>query len=239
MMKKLYVETFDTDPGGWLGWVGGGGGPKKLELCDGTVTTRSPWGVDFNHAPPGAGYLHLLFTILTGSPESYPHGRFDPLAGHNRFVHDNYPRDFTNAKFTLRIKGELDAKGSQLALLIQSRLPTVQTNHVLTGQPFRVTRDWSEQTIVLEPDPKQWIAMGVRSSGADNANYGNAPIGQSLRDVNVDLILVLFPLDIVPASPIQGDPHQLRAGKDYPLDRTRLPSGHVTLDEIRIEFATP
>jgi len=57
-----------------------------------------------------------------------------------------------------------------------------------------------------------------------------------LRDVNCNIILILFPLDIVPAQPIDADPHFLRAGKDYPVDRSRLPEGYVMLDEVRIEF---
>ena len=35
-----------------------------------------------------------------------------------------------------------------------------------------------------------------------------------LRDVNGDIILVLHPLDVVPAAPIDGDPHLLKAGED-------------------------
>lgn len=238
MPSRTYIETFDTDPGGWMGWIGGGGGPKALERSPSAVTTRSPWGVDFNHAPPGAGYLHLLFVLLTGDPQRYARSRFDPLAGPNRFIDGAFPRDFTRARMTLRLRGDLALAGSRFALLIQSNepIPGVQSNHTLTGQTFEVTKDWSEQTITLEPDEAQWTPMGVRTKGADCDIYGNAPIAAALRKVNVDLILVLFPLQIVPATPIAAGPHDLRAGKDYPLDTTRLPSGHVTLDEIRIEF---
>ena len=79
--------------------------------------------------------------------------------------------------------------------------------------------------------------MGTRGPGADCESYGEAPIGDALRDVNVDIILVLFPLDIVPAKRLAGDPHKLRAGKDYELDRSRLPSGWISLDEVRIDYA--
>ena len=233
-----YVETFDNGPGGWLGWVGGGGGPRRLEICDGAAVVRSPWGVDFNHAPPGAGYLHLLYTLLTlplPSYEGYARQRYTPLAGPNRFIEGGYSRDFTDAKFSVKVRGELDLKGSQLLLLVQSNVGAIRANYVLSGQPIRITRDWSEQTLTLSPDPAQWTCLGTRGPGADCAQYGEAPITDALRDVNVDIILGLFPLDIVPARPIEGDPHKLRAGKDYDHDRLRLPAGRVELDEVRIE----
>jgi hypothetical protein len=57
-----------------------------------------------------------------------------------------------------------------------------------------------------------------------------------LSDVNVDILLVLYPLDIAPMGPINGDPHLLRPEKDYPVWRGKLPEGYVTLDEVRIRF---
>jgi len=238
MTGRTYLETFDDGPGGWVGWIGGGGGQVALDCHDSAVTTRSPWGVDINHAPPGAGYLHLLYVLLTQPMDVYRcrRARFDPLAGPNRFVLEGYPRDFTNARFHLRVRGQADLKGSQLVLLIQSDLPGVRTNHILLAQPVRVTPEWSEQTLVLEPDDRQWLPMGVRRTGADSSSYGNGPIAPSLARVNVNLMLVLFPLEVVPAGPIPGDPHELRAGKDYPIDTSRLPSGWVSLDEVRIDF---
>lgn len=232
-----YVETFDRDCGGWLGWVGGGGGPRRLERRDSAVITRSPWGVDFNHAPPGAGYLHLLYVLLTVPRDTYPHGRYDPLSDANQFVENDHSRNFTNARFTVRVRGELDAKGSQLLLLVQANVGPIRTNWVLSGQPIRVTSDWSEQTLALTPTATQWTCLGTRGPGADCDHYGEAPIADALRDVNVDIILVLFPLEIVPAQPIAGDSHKLRAGRDYEIDRSRLPTGHVELDEVRIEYA--
>lgn len=236
---RSYLETFDHGPGGWLGWMGGGGGPRRLEIIDGAAVVRSPWGVDFNHAPPGAGYLHLLYVLFTTPPEKYRRERFEPLAEVNRFIAGNFPRDFTNVKMRVRLRGELDTKGAQLLLLIQGDLGEVQPNYVCTGQPLQVTRDWSQQVIHMVPDPGQWTCLGTRGTGADNPHYGYAPVADLLRQVNVDIMLVLFPLDIAPAEAMTGDPHVLRAGKDYALDRTRLPSGYVMLDEFQLDFPCP
>jgi len=226
---RTYIETFDDGPGGWLGWVGGGGGPRRLEIVDSAAITRSPWGVDFNHAPPGAGYLHLLYVLLMFR-------KCEDLSGPNRFLDGGFSRNLTNARFTTRLRGELDAKGAQLLLLVQAAVGKVVANFVLRGQPIPVTTEWCETTLHLVPDPAQWLCLGTRGPGADCANYGAAPIADVLSDVNIDLILVLFPLDVRPLGPIVGDPHHLRAGKDYPIDTSRLPSGYVMLDEVRIEY---
>jgi hypothetical protein len=46
-----------------------------------------------------------------------------------------------------------------------------------------------------------------------------------LRDVNTDILLVLYPLDAAPMGPLAGDPHRLRPERDYPVWRSRLPEG--------------
>lgn len=237
MSRTPYIETFDDGPGGWIGWIGGGGGPVALERTDSAVGTRSPWGVDINHAPPGAGYLHLLFILMTTAGLAN-RPKLLAAGGPNRFVDGGYSRDLTNARLTARLRGRLDRRGSQLMVLAQGDIAGkgVRGNHVLLAQPFDVTPEWTEQTLVLEPDPAQWLSMGVRAAGADSGAYGHSSIADVLRDVNVDLLFVLFPLQAVPDGPIDGDPHALRAGKDYAVRADRLPAGEVWMDEVRIEY---
>ena len=55
MSPMTYIETFDDGPGGWQEW------PNSLKVENGYAMAASPWWVDFNHAPPGGGYLHLLY----------------------------------------------------------------------------------------------------------------------------------------------------------------------------------
>ncbi|MBI2440516.1 MAG: hypothetical protein HYV35_04000 [Lentisphaerae bacterium] len=238
MNTRTYEETFDNGPGGWLGWVAGygvGGGVRKLEIVDGAAKAQPPWGIDFNHAPPGAAYLQLPYVLLTNNERHY-----QEFSGPNRFVEEGYSTNLTDTKFTVRIRGQMDMKGTEMLLLVQAGVPRdnpkLVANMVLKAQPIAITPDWSEQTLYLAPDPKQWLCMGTRGEGADCPIYGCAPIEDVLRDVNDDIILVLFGLDIVPAVPIQGDIHRLRAGKDYPVDESRLPSGFMLLDTVRIEY---
>ena len=151
MPGQTYIETFDDGPGGWLGWESIAVGPKRLEIEDGAILSRSPWWIDYNHAPPGGGYLHLPFYLQTNS--LYGDFRQDrELGGRNRFVEGGFPGDFTNAKMTLRLKGEMELRGDDLLLLVQAKVGDIHVNQVLTKQPFKVTSDWSEQTIILAPD---------------------------------------------------------------------------------------
>ena len=56
-----YFESFDDGPGGWYGYQDGPGQNKRaLEWSPGSLTSRSPWWIDYNHAPPGIGYFHML-----------------------------------------------------------------------------------------------------------------------------------------------------------------------------------
>lgn len=230
-----YTESFDDGYGGWTGQEKPGE-LRALELVDGTVTARSPFMLDANHAPPGGGYLHILFILQTSDRPGVTE-RYTGYSGTNRFLAGGYPTDFTDAKMTLRLKGDLEPRGSELVLLAQATVGQVEVNHVLTGQPLQVTPEWSEQTVTLAPDERQWLCLGSRHDL--NHQYGYGAIKDVLRDVNFDIILVLFPVDVMPAEPIDGDPDVLRAGRDYAVDESRLAEGHVTLDEVSIEFAAP
>ena len=232
MEKKTYTETFDRGPGGWWGWVSNSRGPKALERRPGIVVSRSPWWIDYNHAPPRAGYLHMLFCTFTRGPIAE---HYQEVGGPNGFISAGVGTDFTNAKFTMRLRGELASRGADLALLVQATVGQLTSAWVLTGQPIEVTAEWSEQTVVCTPDAAQWTCLGARHDRRDY--YGRVDLPTVLHDVNCDIMLVLFPLDIAPMGEIDGDKHVLRAGKDYPVWRSRLPEGYVMLDTVSIDFA--
>jgi hypothetical protein len=97
-----------------------------------------------------------------------------------------------------------------------------------------VDASWSEQCLRLAPDTEQWTCLGARHDRGDF--YGSGPVEQVLADLNDNIILVLYPLDVQPAEPLPGDPHRLRAGEDYCVDETRLPRGYVMLDWIEIRL---
>ena len=112
--------------------------------------------------------------------------------------------------------------------------PQTTANFVLTGQPFEITPEWSEQTVQLAPDPAQWTCLGARHDMVDTYGYGE--IADVLRDVNVDIIFVLFPLTIVPVGEVEDVDRQW-AAKDYKVDMEHLPKGLVMFDTVQIEYA--
>jgi hypothetical protein len=203
--------------------------------------------VDANHAPPGAGYLHLLMYLLTNAEAAaaFP----SPQHGTNRFVAGGYSTDLTGARLTVRLRGALDLTGplcnyhqpipcpdlggARLLLLAQARLPHTTANYVLTGQPFTITPEWSEQTVALVPDPRQWTCLGARHDMTHV--YGCGDIGAVLADVNVDLIFVLFPLRVVPVGAVD-DRDRRWAARDYKVDAQYLPKGLVMFDTVRIDY---
>jgi hypothetical protein len=226
-----YIESSDDGPGGWYGWISNAAGPARLDIKDSCALTRSPWWIDYNHAPPGLGYLHLLYMLNTAGRAS-EHQR--ETEGENRFIEGGFPTDFRNAEMSFRLRGEIEAKGASLHLLCQGSQNGLTSGWLLTGQSIDITADWSVQRLRLSPDASQWQCLGVRHDR--QGYYGELPLETILSDVNMDILLVLHPLDIEPMGPIDGDRHHLRPEKDYPVWRSRLPEGYVLLDEVRISF---
>jgi hypothetical protein len=175
--------------------------------------------------------MHMVFSLATVGPQSEV---LMEVGGSNHFIANRCPIDFTNAAMTLRARGELMAQSSRFVLLIQGNVDGITSGWLCTGRPFAVTESWSEHTITLDNDPAHWTALGVRHDRADM--YGVRALDRVLSQVNVNIMLVLFPLDVAPMGPIDGDPHTLRPERDYPVWRRRLPEGYVTLDEVRIDF---
>jgi hypothetical protein len=172
----------------------------------------------------------------------------------NGFVEQNKSTDLTHAKVSARIRGLFDLPdkavggiqkpsrpgevimglhGTQLVVWIQAEVRGVFVNFALTGQPFRVTHDWSEQSVTLTPDPSQWTC--ARSRHDLTRKYGCADISDVLKDVNVDMYFALFPLTIVPIGDVKL-PHQTRAGEAYPVDQQFLPKGILMFDWVKIEY---
>jgi hypothetical protein len=232
MSDRSYTEHFDQDSGGWCGWASNSLGPKPLSVRDSCLVSQSPWWIDYNHAPPGAGYLHLLAILLTRGPFSEHHRE---VAGPNRFVVSRFGTDFTDAVIHMRVRGELELCGARLHVLVQAVQQGICSGWLLTGQSISVTREWAEPEVRLVPDESQWTPLGSRHDRTDF--YGEIPLKEVLADVNANILLVLYPLHVVPMGMLEGDPHRLRPEKDYPVWRHRLPEGYVMMDSVEFRFA--
>lgn len=231
MPSQSYIETFDHGPGGWVRVVDNVSAPAALPVKDGALWSYGPWWVDYNHAPPGAGYLQLLMCLNTKGPFGET---LKEVGGENRFVTGGFSRDLTNATVMARIKGELEAAGTKICVLIQGSQDGMVTGWIHTGKTMTVTPEFSEQSVKLVPDESKWTCLGARQGREDF--YGRTPLNRILSDVNVNLYLLLFPVMPKPMGPIAGDPHQLRAGKDYPVWPSSIAQGYVAVDTIRIDW---
>ncbi len=68
--------------------------------------------------------------------------------------------------------------------------------------------------------------------------YGCDDIAKALADVNLDVIFILFPVEVVPTDPDVDEKsmHMLRALKDYPVNQEHLPKGLIMFDMVKIEY---
>lgn len=228
---KTYCEDFDDGAGGWLKVVDNWHVAAPLPVKDGALLCYGPWWVDYNHAPPGGGYLQLLACLNTRGPVGEVARE---VGGTNRFVADNFPTDFRNASVAIRAKGELEPAGTDVCLLVQGTQDGICSGWVLTGQPIKVQKEFSETTLKLAPDASQWTSLGSRHDRRET--YGTKPLEKVLANVNINIYLIMFPVKPRPMGPISGDPHILRAGRDYPIWPSSVAQGYVAVDRFQIAF---
>lgn len=229
--RVRYEEDFNDGPGGWVKTVDNFSPPAALPIRNGVLHCEGPWWVDYNHAPPGGGYLQLLMCLYTrgGRGEA-----FTEAGGVNRFEAGRYPTDFTNARITVRLAGEVEPADAAVHLLIQGTHDGRCSGWVLTGQPIPITPAMTDVTITALPDPAQWTSLGARHDRGET--YAERPLKTVLADVNCNVYLVFFPVRPRPMGPIAGDPHRLRAGRDYPVWPSSITQGYVDIDSISIDF---
>ncbi len=227
-----YFEEFDDDPGGWMRVANNFDPPTALPIRNGAVRCQGPWWVDYNHAPPGGGYLQLLMAMVTHGPTTEA---VREVSGKNRFTAGKYPTNFTNARMTLRTRGELEAAGTKLSLLNQGSVDGITSGWVLSGDTFAVNSEWTETTVTAKPDPALWTSIGSRHDRTDT--YGEKPLITVLGNVNVNIHIIMFPVKPRPMGEIGGDPHMLRAGRDYPIWPSSIAQGYVEIDRVQIDFA--
>ena len=135
----VYHETFEDGSGGWYGYEDCLGQRKRsLDWQRDRLTSRSPWWIDYNHAPPGAGYFHMLFCMNTSGPQSE---EIKDLGVANRFIAQELPLDFTGAHITIRPRGELRAQGAKLSVLLQGVVDGICSGWVQTRKTFEVRTD--------------------------------------------------------------------------------------------------
>ena len=231
MSDRPYRETFDDGPGGWVRVVDNILPPTELPIRESAAWSFGPWWLDYNHAPPGGGYLQLLACLNTQGPFGE---RLKEVGGVNRFIAGKHSRNLLGATITVRIKGELESAGAGVCLLVQAARDGIVTGWVCSGQPLNVAGAYTESSVQIAADEAGWTCLGARHDRGDY--YGRAPLADVLYNVNINIYLVMFPVNPRPLGPLEGAPHLLRAGRDYPVWPSSVAQGYVAIDEFRIEY---
>lgn len=168
--------------------------------------------IDANHAPH---YLHLPFILWTTPTTA---SLSSTTSGTNRFVSGGHPRDFRDARVTLRLRGVgFDGRGASLKLLVQGAVsgmaPGQTLNFVYEAETFDVTEEWSEQTITVRSEPAGWTYLSSRDDLADKYVGGDRlnDITELLADVNLDILFVLHNVAVVPAPGEEVDSTRLHS----------------------------
>ncbi|OHB55218.1 MAG: hypothetical protein A2Y12_09350 [Planctomycetes bacterium GWF2_42_9] len=231
MTKLNYVEHFENGSGGWFGLDKHKGMYRPLTK-NSVMCCIGPWGLDYDHAPPGAGYLQRIMGIYLKGPLTES---VREMGGTNRFIEGGFSANLTNARLTFRLKGSIEFQGANLFLLVQGIHRGICSGWILTGQPIAITGDWSDQSVTVALEPGQWKCLGSRHDRMDY--YGVVDIKTILSGAKcLNIHLGLFPICVMPKGPINDDMHLLRAGKDYPVWHTKLPDGYVMVDKVIIEY---
>ncbi|HWL51019.1 MAG TPA: hypothetical protein VNQ90_01190 [Chthoniobacteraceae bacterium] len=236
-----YWEDFTEPQRGWIA-----DSRSQLPIGPDGARCEGPWILDANHAPPGAGYLHLLMHLhMMEERLQAPYARASGMypetfikSKRHAFIHGGRSRNLVNTHIRIRLRGNVALRGSRMTVLVQSQPDAhgPRANWVNTGQHFIITPDWSDQELLLRPDPADWTFLGSRHNLT--SLYGYVPIEETLANVNVSFIFVLYPLAIAAVEPVE-DLHLAWADRDYTARRDLLPVGHVEFAYVWFHYPVP
>jgi hypothetical protein len=175
----------------WISWLSLYACNIDAPVAGQRMVLESPWWLDPNHAPPGAGYLSLLsWLYLDGAAGSTTQGL--------------RTLDLRDATLRLELRAQnLDLAGGRLRFWFQTTMPDGRfANFVYTRTSIDASLppNGSEPVLVeidLSAQPAAWTCLGAASARADF--YGCMDVGQALRAVDQDFGVIIFPVSDSPA----------------------------------------
>ena len=191
----------------WTSWLSLTACTIDVPVAGDRMVLESPWWLDPNHAPPGAGYLGLVtWTYLDGGPDETTFG-----------VPALDLRDVT-LRVALRAEN-LDLKGSHLNFWFQTTMPDGRfANFVYQRAPIErhLPANGSDLELVeitLSGDPDAWTCLSTAPDRADF--YGCMDVREAMSAVDNDFGFILFPV----------------SGSPLPEDQ---PSGRIEIQSIEL-----
>lgn len=230
---KGYYEDFNGDSG----WVADRARPLFENNGTGkSIATQGYdlWSIDHYHAPPdGPGYLHILMWLPTGNYDQfYPvfYGQQKPP-----FIKANCSTNLTSATLRFKYRAVIKNPGpANIYLWVQAVKGDAGINYRLR-KPVPVSPEWRVEEIRLQPDPNLWVCMRGASYMPMYTKGCEFSIGELLKDVNRNILFVLFPLalsdEVAQKSSLKQRPMQ-----HFTVDREALPSGYLEIDWITIDY---
>lgn len=151
---------------------------------NGFIESRSPWWIDYNHKPPGAGLLNVLFVIWL---DSYYGGLRQKSL------------DLRDARLHCRVMiAEANLKGNHVYFWFQTfnSEENKYHNYVLTKRPLDVSKaasSWRDVTIPINTDGADWTCLGSSQERSDK--YACGSIEMDLQNVNANLGFIQMQVD--------------------------------------------
>lgn len=163
--------------GCWQSWQNKFACTSFAPIIGGECVLSSPWWLDPNHAPPGAGYLNLLLynyidTIFPGNKAGI---------------------DLTGKTLYLELRSKsLELKQSKLLFWFQTKASNGKhINFAFTAAPIILDQNRTIVKLKLTNKPADWTCLG---SSIDRANtYDCVSIAEAITNVNLDFGLVILP----------------------------------------------
>jgi len=196
--------------------------------------STGPWWVDGNHAPPGYGYLSLVFLCLL-RPDKLQNMSFDP--------HLCYP-NMREMNIRGKIRGHsADLKGADLLFWFQcySEKTEKNINYALIGKPLNEKllngkiNDF-ELNVDVE-NTEDWVCLG--SCAEKSHLYGELDLNNLDAAKPLNMGFILTPMDVKPVWPDECDlssPMNLTTESLWPIDTHSLPTGTIAIYDLEIEY---
>ena len=173
----------------WQSWQGKFACTSFVPIRDGEVILNSPWWLDNNHAPPGAGYLNLLFynyidTIFSGNKKSL---------------------NLEDRTLYLKLRSSnLDLKQSKIFFWFQTKaINGKYINFVYTKVPIHLDEKMKTLEIKFTSNASDWICLGSNERRKDT--YDCIDLKDAISDVNIDFGLIIFPTSNDPSPLMQPE----------------------------------
>jgi len=191
----------------WVSWLSLYACNIDAPVQNGRMQLTSPWWLDPNHAPPGAGYLSLITWVYLDGP-----------AGSSTFGKPTLDLTGTTLEVALRAP-DLELAGGRLMFFFNTSMPGGKyANYAYSRTPIDAKlrpgdRDLTLVEIKLSSDADAWTCLGTSDVKSDL--YACVDVTQAMRAIDNAFGFMILPVS------------------DSPLPEDQ-PSGHIEIQSVEL-----